>query len=235
MATPHLQAETGDYAETILMPGDPLRAKMIADTFLSEVRLVNQIRNMWGYTGYYRGQRISLQAHGMGIPSISIYAHELITHYGAKRLIRLGSCGAIQPHLKLRDLIVAMGASTDSKVNRSRFMDHDFAALADFDLLKLALDQAHQLNLPLQVGNVFSADLFYGCQEQLNTRLAQMQILAVEMEAAGLYGLAAQHQVAALTLLTVSDHLPDGTSLTAQERQDSFLEMTELALSICCA
>lgn len=235
MATPHLQAEPGDYAETILMPGDPLRAKMIADTFLSEVRLVNQIRNMWGYTGYYRGQRISLQAHGMGIPSISIYAHELITHYGAKRLIRLGSCGAIQPHLKLRDLIVAMGASTDSKVNRSRFMDHDFAALADFDLLKLALDQAHQLNLPLQVGNVFSADLFYGCQEQLNTRLAQMQILAVEMEAAGLYGLAAQHQVAALTLLTVSDHLPDGTSLTAQERQDSFLEMTELALSICCA
>lgn len=235
MATPHLQAAPGDYAETILMPGDPLRAKMIADTFLSEIRLVNQIRNMWGYTGYYRGQRISLQAHGMGIPSISIYAHELITHYGAKRLIRLGSCGAIQPHLKLRDLIVAMGASTDSKVNRSRFMDHDFAALADFDLLKLALDQAHQLNLPLQVGNVFSADLFYGCQEQLNARLAQMQILAVEMEAAGLYGLAAQHQVAALTLLTVSDHLPDGTSLTAQERQDSFLEMTELALSICCA
>lgn len=235
MATPHLQAEPGDYAETILMPGDPLRAKMIADTFLIEVRLVNQIRNMWGYTGYYRGQRISLQAHGMGIPSISIYAHELITHYGAKRLIRLGSCGAIQPHLKLRDLIVAMGASTDSKVNRSRFMDHDFAALADFNLLKLALDQAHQLNLPLQVGNVFSADLFYGCQEQLNARLAQMQILAVEMEAAGLYGLAAQHQVAALTLLTVSDHLPDGTSLTAQERQDSFLEMTELALSICCA
>ncbi len=234
MPTPHLQAQPGDYAETILMPGDPLRAKMIAERFLNDVQLVNQIRNMWGYTGYYRGQRISVQAHGMGIPSLSIYAHELITHYGAKRLIRLGSCGAIQDHLNLRDLVVAMGASTDSKVNRSRFLDHDFAALADFNLLKLALDSAQELNLSLHVGNVFSADLFYGCQDDLNSKLAQMQILAVEMEAAGLYGLAAQHQVAALTLLTVSDHLPSGSSLSPEQRQDSFFEMTELALSMCC-
>ncbi len=233
MPTPHLQAQAGDYAETILMPGDPLRAQMIAQRFLSEVRQVNTIRNMWGYTGYYRGQRISVQAHGMGIPSISIYAHELISHYGAKKLIRLGSCGAIQAHLQLRDVVVAMGASTDSKVNRSRFLDHDFAALADFNLLKQALSSAADLNLPLHVGNVFSADLFYSSQTELLTRLQQMQILAVEMEAAGLYGLAAQHQVAALTLLTVSDHLTTGASLSATERQDSFIEMCQLALSMC--
>lgn len=233
MPTPHLQAQAGDYAETILMPGDPLRAQMIAQRFLSEVRQVNTIRNMWGYTGYYRGQRISVQAHGMGIPSISIYAHELISHYGAKKLIRLGSCGAIQAHLQLRDVVVAMGASTDSKVNRSRFLDHDFAALADFNLLKQALSSAADLNLPLHVGNVFSADLFYSSQTDLLARLQQMQILAVEMEAAGLYGLAAQHQVAALTLLTVSDHLTTGASLSATERQDSFIEMCQLALSMC--
>ncbi len=233
MPTPHLQAQAGDYAETILMPGDPLRAQMIAQRFLSEVRQVNTIRNMWGYTGYYRGQRISVQAHGMGIPSISIYAHELISHYGAKKLIRLGSCGAIQAHLQLRDVVVAMGASTDSKVNRSRFLDHDFAALADFNLLKQALSSAADLNLPLHVGNVFSADLFYSSQTDLLARLQQMQILAVEMEAAGLYGLAAQHQVAALTLLTVSDHLSTGASLSATERQDSFIEMCQLALSMC--
>lgn len=233
MPTPHLQAQAGDYAETILMPGDPLRAQMIAQRFLSEVRQVNTIRNMWGYTGYYRGQRISVQAHGMGIPSISIYAHELIKHYGAKKLIRLGSCGAIQAHLQLRDVVVAMGASTDSKVNRSRFLDHDFAALADFNLLKQALSSAADLNLPLHVGNVFSADLFYSSQTELLARLQQMQILAVEMEAAGLYGLAAQHQVAALTLLTVSDHLSTGASLSATERQDSFIEMCQLALSMC--
>ncbi len=233
MPTPHLQANPGDYAETILMPGDPLRAQMIAQRFLSEVRQVNTIRNMWGYTGYYRGQRISVQAHGMGIPSISIYAHELISHYGAKKLIRLGSCGAIQGHLQLRDVVVAMGASTDSKVNRSRFLDHDFAALADFNLLKQALSSAADLNLPLHVGNVFSADLFYSSQTDLLARLQQMQILAVEMEAAGLYGLAAQHQVAALTLLTVSDHLSTGASLSATERQDSFIEMCQLALSMC--
>lgn len=233
MPTPHLQAQAGDYAETILMPGDPLRAQMIAQRFLSEVRQVNTIRNMWGYTGYYRGQRISVQAHGMGIPSISIYAHELISHYGAKKLIRLGSCGAIQAHLQLRDVVVAMGASTDSKVNRSRFLDHDFAALADFNLLKQALNSAADLNLPLHVGNVFSADLFYSSQTDLLARLQQMQILAVEMEAAGLYGLAAQHQVAALTLLTVSDHLSTGASLSATERQDSFIEMCQLALSMC--
>lgn len=233
MPTPHLQAQAGDYAETILMPGDPLRAQMIAQRFLSEVRQVNSIRNMWGYTGYYRGQRISVQAHGMGIPSISIYAHELINHYGAKKLIRLGSCGAIQAHLQLRDVVVAMGASTDSKVNRSRFLDHDFAALADFNLLTQALSSAADLNLPLHVGNVFSTDLFYSSQTDLLARLQQMQILAVEMEAAGLYGLAAQHQVAALTLLTVSDHLTTGASLSATERQDSFIEMCQLALSMC--
>jgi len=230
MSTPHINAAAGDFADIVLMPGDPLRAKAIADVWLSDARLVNTVRNMWGYTGTYRGKRISVMAHGMGIPSISIYATELIRHYGVTKLIRLGSCGALHADIDLGDVLVAMGASTDSKVNRMRFMDHDFAAIADYALLARAVETAQRLQLPVRVGNVFSADLFYSVQPALFDVMEKMQILAVEMELAGLYSLAAEHGVQALGLLTVSDHLRKGSSMSADERQNNFNHMMEIAM-----
>jgi len=235
MTTPHINAAPGDFADIVLMPGDPLRAKMIADHWLTDVLLVNTVRNMLGYTGWYRDKKISVLAHGMGIPSISIYATELIRHYGVRQLIRLGSCGALRADMQLGDVIVAMGASTDSKVNRMRFMDHDFAAIADYDLLAKAVRAAHCLQKPVRVGNVFSADLFYSVQPQLFDIMEKMQILAVEMELAGLYSVAAEHGVQALGLLTVADHVRSGACMTPEQRQNSFGDMVEIALESCCA
>ncbi|MBC3870002.1 purine-nucleoside phosphorylase [Undibacterium oligocarboniphilum] len=231
MATPHIAASPGDFSDIVLMPGDPLRARMIADNWLEQAKLVTDIRNMYGYTGYYRGRRISVMAHGMGIPSLSIYATELIREYGARTLIRVGSCGAIAPHLQLQDIVIAQGAGTDSKVNRMRFLGHDFAAIADYALLAQACDTARRLNYPVHVGNVFSADLFYSAQPEMLEKMEKMRILAVEMEAAGLYGLAAEYGASALTLLTVADQIRTGASLTAAERQDSFGRMMEIALT----
>lgn len=188
MATPHINAERGDFAETILMPGDPLRAQYIADTFLSDVRQVNEVRNMLGFTGSYKGRAVSVMGHGMGIPSVSIYAKELITEFGVHTLIRVGSCGAVRDDIELRDLVIGLGASTDSKVNRMRFMDHDFAALADFDLVSNAVAAAKACQVPVKVGNLFSADLFYSPQPELFQLMKQYGIVGVEMEAAGLYG-----------------------------------------------
>lgn len=234
MTTPHINAAPGDFADIVLMPGDPLRAKMIADQWLSDALLLNTVRNMLGYTGWYRGQKISVLAHGMGIPSISIYATELISHYGVKKLIRLGSCGALRGDMQLGDVIIAMGASTDSKVNRMRFMDHDFAAIADYPLLARAVETAAYLHKPVRVGNVFSSDLFYSVQPQLFDLMEKMQILAVEMELAGLYSVAAEHGVQALGLLTVADNLRTGASMTSEQRQNSFSNMVEIALESCC-
>ncbi|MDN6323433.1 MAG: purine-nucleoside phosphorylase, partial [Halomonas sp.] len=167
MATPHINAEMGDFADTVLMPGDPLRAKYIADTYLDNVRQVNDVRNMFGYTGTYQGREISVMGHGMGIPSVSIYAKELITDYGVKSLIRVGSCGAVRDDVNVRDVVIGMGASTDSKVNRMRFNDHDFAAIADFELTQHAVAAAKAKNVPVKVGNMFSADLFYNPQTEM--------------------------------------------------------------------
>lgn len=231
MATPHIAASPGDFSDIVLMPGDPLRARMIVDNWLEQVKLVTDIRNMYGYTGYYRGRRISVMAHGMGIPSLSIYATELIREYGARTLIRVGSCGAIAPHLQLQDIVIAQGAGTDSKVNRMRFLDHDFAAIADYALLAQACDAARRLHYPVHVGNVFSADLFYSAQPEMLEKMEKMRILAVEMEAAGLYGLAAEYGASALTVLTVADQIRSGASLTAAERQHSFGRMMEIALT----
>lgn len=230
MPTPHIGAAAGDFADVVLMPGDPLRAKMIADTWLEDARLVTSVRNMYGYTGHYRGRRISVMAHGMGIPSASIYATELIREYGVTSLIRVGSCGALAEDIQLRDIVIALGGCTDSKVNRMRFMDHDFAAIADYGLLARAVQTAQDLRKPVRVGNVFSADLFYSVQPQMFDVMQKMQVLAVEMEVAGLYGLAAEHGVKALGILTVSDHIRSGASLSAQERQNSFSDMMEIAL-----
>ncbi|MFP2770962.1 purine-nucleoside phosphorylase [Oceanisphaera sp. KMM 10153] len=230
MATPHINAERGDFADTVLMPGDPLRAKYIADTFLSDVRQVNQVRNMLGFTGSYKGRSISVMGHGMGIPSVSIYAKELITEFGVNTLIRVGSCGAVRDDVALRDVVIGLGASTDSRVNRIRFMEHDFAALADFELATHAVAAARACGVPVKVGNIFSADLFYSPQAELFELMKRYGILGVEMEAAGLYGVAAEYGARALTICTVSDHILRHEALSADERQTSFNDMMEVAL-----
>lgn len=230
MATPHINAERGDFADTILMPGDPLRAQYIADNFLTGVREVNKVRNMLGFTGSYKGRAISVMGHGMGIPSVSIYAKELITEFDVNTLIRVGSCGAVRDDVQLRDVVIGLGASTDSKVNRLRFREHDFAALADFDLVANAVTAAKAKGVPVRVGNLFSADLFYSPQPELFQLMKQYGILGVEMEAAGLYGVAAEFGARALTICTVSDHILRHEALSADERQTTFNEMIEIAL-----
>jgi purine-nucleoside phosphorylase len=235
MATPHISAAPGDFADVVLMPGDPLRARHISERFLEEARGVTSVRNMYGFTGTYRGRRISVMGHGMGIPSVSIYATELIKTYGARVLIRVGSCGALRTDVKLRDVIVATGAGTDSKVNRMRLLDHDFPAVPDFTLARRAVEAAEKRGRPVRAGPVFSSDLFYHPQEQLNATLGRMGILAVEMEVAGLYGIAAETGARALALLTVSDHLLTHEALSPQDRQTSFDEMIELALDVAVA
>lgn len=230
MPTPHLNAQPGDFAETVLMPGDPLRAQFIAENWLKDAKLVNTIRSMNGYTGTYNGKRISVLAHGMGIPSCSIYATELIKDYGVKNVIRVGSCGALMASIKLGEIIIAMGASTDSKCNRMRLMDHDYAAIADYDLLRMACDVAAEQKKKVHVGNVFSADLFYTPQPEMFDKLEKMKVLAVEMELAGIYGLAAEYGARALGILTVSDQIRTHEHMSAEARQTSFGEMIELAL-----
>ncbi len=232
MTTPHIAASPGDFAPVVLLPGDPLRAKFIAEKFLASPRLVTSVRNMLGYTGTFEGRPVSVMGSGMGIPSISIYATELITHFGAKVLIRVGSCGAVLPDVKVRDIIVATGAGTDSKVNRSRFGGHDFAAIADFALARRAVESAERRKIPVKVGAIFSADLFYSPETHIFDLLAKHGILGVEMEAAGLYGVAAEHGARALTLLTVSDHIKSGEKLTPSERETSFSDMVQIALDV---
>lgn len=230
MATPHINANPGDFADVVLMPGDPLRAKHIAETFLTDYKEVTNVRNMLGYTGYYKGRRISVMGHGMGIPSCSIYAKELITEYKVEKLIRVGSCGAIHPDTKLRDIVIGMGASTDSKVNRIRFKDHDLAAIADYDLLSNAVQAAKQQNIPVKVGNIFSADLFYNPDPEMFDVMEKYGILGVEMEAAGIYAVAAEFGAKALCICTVSDHIRTHEALPAELRQTTFNQMVEVAL-----
>lgn len=230
MATPHISAEPGDFAPSVLLPGDPLRAEHIADNFLDDVRRVSAVRNMLAFTGTYKGVPVSTMGTGMGIPSASIYATELVSEYGVERLIRVGSCGALQPDLALRDVILAIGACTDSGVNRVRYGGHDFAATADFDLLAAAHRAAQDADVPVRVGNVHSADLFYNPEEGVFERMRDMGVLAVEMEAAGLYGVAAERKARALTILTVSDHILRGEETTSDERETTFDDMVRVAL-----
>ncbi|MEY1577850.1 purine-nucleoside phosphorylase [Providencia manganoxydans] len=230
MATPHINAEMGDFADVVLMPGDPLRAKYIAEAFLDDVRQVNNVRGMLGFTGTYKGRKISVMGHGMGIPSCSIYAKELITDFGVKVIIRVGSCGAVMDDVKLRDVVIGMGACTDSKVNRQRFKDHDFAAIADYELVHNAVEAAKAKNVNVRVGNLFSADLFYSPDPDMFKVMEKYGILGVEMEAAGIYGVAAEFGARALTICTVSDHIKTGEQTTSDERQTTFNEMIEIAL-----
>ena len=230
MTTPHIAAARGDFAGVALMPGDPRRAEYIATRFLTDARRVSEVRNMYGYTGLFRGRRVSVMAHGIGIPSCSIYATELIREFGVTTLIRVGSCGALPADVKLGDVILAQGASTDSRVNRLRFLDHDFAAISDYELLACAAGVARERGIAVRVGNVFSSDFFYSPQPQVFDVLESMRILAVEMEIAGLYGVAAEHGARALGILTVSDHLRWNKHLSTTERESGFEAMIEIAL-----
>ena len=235
MATKHMNAAPGDFAETVLMPGDPLRAQYIADSYLDDARRVTDVRNMWGFTGKYKGHAISVMAHGMGIPSASIYCTELITEYGVKRVIRVGSCGTSHPDVKLRDIIIGMGASTDSGVNRMRFGGYDLAALATFDLVRKAVAAAEQQGVRYHVGNIFSGDLFYTPDADMFEILAKYNVYGIEMEAAGIYPIAAEYDVEALAICTVSDDIPSGAALSSAERQTTFDAMILVALETVIA
>jgi len=230
MATPHINAEMGDFADVVLMPGDPLRAKYIAETFLEDVVQVCDVRNMFGFTGTYKGRKISVMGHGMGIPSCSIYVTELIKDYGVKKVIRVGSCGAVNEDIKVRDVVIGMGACTDSKVNRIRFKDHDFAAIADYKMVKAAEEAAKERGINVKVGNLFSAELFYTPDPSMFDVMDKYGIVGVEMEAAGIYGVAAEYGAKALAICTVSDHIKTGEQTTSDERQTTFNEMIEIAL-----
>jgi purine-nucleoside phosphorylase len=230
MTTPHINAADGAFAETVLMPGDPLRAKYIAENFLKDAVQVTDVRNMLGFTGTYKGKRVSVMGSGMGIPSCSIYATELFREYGVKNIIRVGSCGAVSREIKVRDVIIGMGASTDSKANRIRFKGHDLAAIASYELLEKAVNAAKALGIKARVGNIFSADTFYTPEPEVFDTLEKYNILGVEMEAAGLYGVAAEEGKNALCILTVSDHIRTGEKTTSDERQSSFNEMLLVAL-----
>ncbi|HEX5630816.1 MAG TPA: purine-nucleoside phosphorylase [Acidimicrobiia bacterium] len=235
MPTPHISADPGDFAETVLLPGDPLRARHVAQLHLEDAREVTAVRGMLGYTGTYRGHRVSVMGTGMGIPSASIYCTELIQEYGVKNLIRIGTCGAMSPLVKVRDIILAMGASTDSGVNRARFDGADFAAIADFGLLRTAVEIAERLGTPIHVGNMYSGDLFYHPDPERFAKIARMGILGAEMEAAGMYGIAAQYGVKALAMCIVSDHLLTEESLSPHERQTAVDAMATLALETAVA
>ena len=230
MTTPHINAADNAFARTVLMPGDPLRAKFIAENFLDNAKEVTNVRAMLGFTGYYKDKLVSVMGHGMGIPSCSIYATELIKFYGVKNIIRIGSCGAISTDVNLGDVVVGMGACTDSKVNRIRFKDNDFAAIADFNLTRNAVDAANQLGVPVKVGNLFSADLFYSPDPTMFDLMEKYNILGVEMEAAGIYGVAAEFGAKALAICTVSDHIRTGAAMSSEQRQLGFKDMITVAL-----
>ena len=228
--TIHIGAKPGDIAETVLMPGDPLRAKWAAETFLDAPRCINEVRGMLGFTGTWNGHPVTIQGSGMGMPSLSIYANELIRDYGAKTLIRIGSCGAMQPHIALRDLVLAMSASSVSTPSSTIFSDLNYAPTADFSLLEAATCASRARGLSPHVGGIYSSDTFYDERPDLDEQMIRHGILAVEMETAELYTLAARYGRRALAILTVSDHLPSGERLSSADREQSFLDMIEIAL-----
>lgn len=226
----HIGAKAGEIASTVLMPGDPLRAKYIAETYLENPVCYSQVRNMLGYTGTYKGQKISVQGSGMGIPSLAIYTTELIKEYGVKTIYRVGSCGGMSPDVKIRDVILGEAGTTDSSIIANTFgAGMYYSPIADFGLLDSAYHTAQEMGINTKVGNIFAADRFYNDELDLQ-KLIDYGVLATEMETAGLYLLAAKHHIKALTILTVSDHLLTGEALSAKERETSFDEMAKLSL-----
>ena len=229
--TPHNAAVEGQIAKTVLMPGDPLRAKLLADTYLENVEQFNTVRNMFGYTGTYKGQPVSVMGSGMGMPSIGIYSYELFNFYGVENILRIGSAGGLSPEVKLRDIVIGMSSSTDSNYPSQYGMPGTIAPTADFGLLSKAIAGAEKLGYPVRVGNILASDVFYTVDNSL-TKWASMDVLAVEMESAALYLNAMYAHKHALTLLTISDLPLTGEALTAEERQTSFTQMMEVALSV---
>jgi|TARA_R110002051_G_scaffold91205_3_gene160304 purine-nucleoside phosphorylase len=228
----HIEAKKGEIAETVLLPGDPMRAKWIAETFLDDARCYNNVRGMLGYTGSYKGKLISVQGTGMGIPSALIYCHELINDYGVQNLIRVGSAGSYQPDVNIRDIVIAMAASSTSGINNSRFVNADFSPTANFDLFLKACLYAKDHNIPIKAGNVLSADEFYEDDFESYKQWAKFGVLCVEMEAAGLYTIAAKHHVKALAILTISDSLVTKEAMSSDDRETTFKKMIEIALGI---
>ncbi|MGN0631336.1 MAG: purine-nucleoside phosphorylase [Ruminococcus sp.] len=230
MATPHNSAKKGDIAKTVLMPGDPLRAKFIAETYLEDAVCYNSVRNMLGYTGFYKGKRISVQGSGMGMPSIGIYSYELFHEYDVQRIIRVGTAGGVRDDVKLRDVVIAQGACTNSAYAKQYGLDGVFAPIADYELLEKAVNAARKTGVNVKVGNVLSSDIFYYSKESPLPLWGRMGVLATEMEAAALYMNAAEAGKSALCITTVSDCPLRGESTTAEERQLSFRQMIEIAL-----
>ncbi|MCG8476483.1 MAG: purine-nucleoside phosphorylase [Cytophagales bacterium] len=228
----HIGAKKGEIAETVLLPGDPLRAKFIAENFLEDVVCYNEVRGMLGFTGTYQGKRVSVQGSGMGVPSIGIYVNELIQQYGVKKLIRIGSCGSYQEDVRVRDLVLAQTSSTDSSMNKLRFNGMDFAPAADFEMLKGAYEKAQEKGIRTHVGNILTSDEFYQDDPEAWKHWAKFGVLAVEMETTMLYTMAAKFGVKALTVLTVSDSLVTGEALPAEDRQLTFTNMMDVALTI---
>lgn len=228
----HIEAKSGEIAETVLLPGDPLRAKWIADTFLEEVVCYNNIRNMLGFTGIYQGKKVSVQGTGMGVPSISIYAEELINAYQVKNLIRVGTAGSYRKDINIRDVVLAMSASTTSGINRLRFNGADYAPTASFQLFIKAVEIANKFDIPIKAGNVLTSDLFYEDKFDNYLKWADFGVLCVEMETAALYTLSAKYKVDALSILTISDSLISGEKTNTTERETSFEQMVKIALAL---
>ncbi len=228
--TPHINAKPEDFAKTVLMPGDPLRAKYIAENFLEDAKLINNVRAINGYTGTYKGEKISVMASGMGMPSIGIYSYELYNFFGVENIIRIGSAGALDKNINVRDIVIGMGASTNSNYQRQFNLPGNFSAIASYDLLKIAAEECEKHNTTFHVGNILSSDTFYDADNTVNERWAEMGILAIEMEACALYMNAIKAKKKALAICTVSDNIITGEALDAEARQNSFTEMMEIAL-----
>lgn len=229
--TPHINATPDDFAKTVLMPGDPLRAKFIAETFLTDAKLVNNVRGIHGYTGLYKGVPVSVMASGMGMPSIGIYSYELYNFFGVENIMRIGSCGAMQPNVKVRDVVFGQGACSNSNFVSQYGLSGDYAPICDFGLLEIAVEEAKKLGVNYHVGNLLSSDTFYSDDTGATAGWQKMGVLGVEMEAAALYMNAVRAGKKALALCTVSDHLITGEATTAEERQNSFTQMMEIALN----
>ena len=231
MSTPHIEASADDFAELVLMPGDPLRAKALAEGALSNVRQVNSVRNMLAFTGSWRGHEVSVMGSGMGMPSMSVYAHELFAQFGVQRIVRVGTCGALHAHMALGDLILATAASTDSAMNRQRFQQWDYAPAGDFAMLESVSRHARAAGLTLHAGEVFSTDYFYHPDPDFVAHVSRLGILALDMETAALYALAREHGRRAMTVLTVSDVLPTSQHFSPAERQAAFGNVADLLLT----
>ncbi|GIE34136.1 purine nucleoside phosphorylase DeoD-type [Actinoplanes italicus] len=232
----HIGGKPGDIAERVLLPGDPMRAKWIAETFLEDAVCYSQVRGMLGFTGTWKGVRVSVQGSGMGMPSASIYTHELINEYGVKSVIRIGSCGALAMDLNLGDVIAAIGSATDSNMNRTRFDGLvDYAPVADFGLLRTAVETAEAQGVPMRVGPILAADAFYTDRPDLYDSLADYGVLAVEMESAAIYTIAARYKAKALTILTVSDHIKRGEAMDSAQREQGFSNMVRIGLDTAIA